>query len=168
MRTSQIGIPPSPYVQEDIYRPLQLVKSPGTILLRECLTLIREGEKQQEGELSWETVQKREEEMRKDWSALQKLKKEKREAERSRREAQTTAEDAEERASDDELRSDEEEDTKPRQTKWSAECASTLPNFNIVRENSRTVEEWCKSTKAVLAEYWGACRFDQAGGNGQC
>ena len=48
-----------------------------------------------------------------------------------------------------------EEDTKPRQTKWSAECASTLPNFNIVRENSRTVEEWCKSTKAVLAEYWG-------------
>ena len=114
-----------------------------------------EGEKQQEDELSWETVQKREEEMRKDWSALQKLKKEKRGAERSRREAQTTAEDAEERASDDELRSDEEEDTKPRQTKWSAECASTLPNFNMVRESSRTVEEWCKSTKAVLAEYWG-------------
>ena len=86
----------TPYIH-NIYRPLQLVESPGTIVFARMSNSDSGGEKQQEGELSWETVQKREKEMRKDWSALQKLKKEKRGAERSWREAQTTAEDAEER-----------------------------------------------------------------------
>jgi len=42
-----------------------------------------------------------------------------------------------------------------KQTKWTAECTSTLPKFSLVREKQKSVEEWSTSVKRVLAEYWG-------------
>jgi len=103
-------------------------------------------------ELTWEDLQKREEEARKQLSDLQKQMREMKAKSSGVTTTTTTTVGAEE----DTLGSDEASDVKPRQTKWSAECASTLPDFNKVRENSRTVEGWCKSAKAVLAEYRGS------------
>jgi len=57
----------------------------------------------------------------------------------------------------DDSGADETDDVarKRHQTKWSAECASTLPNFELVRKNARSVEDWCRSASTILAEYWG-------------
>ena len=37
--------------------------------------------------------------------------------------------------------SDDVRHSKRRRTKWSAECAATLPNFDLVRNNTRSVDE---------------------------
>jgi len=110
-----------------------------------------EGETGKE-ELSWDILQKREEELRKQWAAIQKCKNQKKAEERAKKETAAASDLDTDKLS---IGGDEEENDKPRQTKWSAECASTLPSFNLVRENSRTIGEWCKSARAVLAEYWG-------------
>ena len=93
----------TPYIH-NIYRPLQLVESPGTIVLRECLTLIRKMRNNGKANYHGKLYRSAKRKCAKTGQLCRRLKKEKREAEGSRREAQTTAEDAEERASDDELR----------------------------------------------------------------
>jgi len=50
---------------------------------------------------------------------------------------------------------EEMKEPEPRQTKWSAECAAALPKFSLVRDNLRTVDQWCTSVRTVLSEYWG-------------
>jgi len=42
----------------------------------------------------------------------------------------------------------------PRKAEWKADCAITLPQFSLVEQNRKSVEEWCSQTQNVLNEYW--------------
>ena len=42
-----------------------------------------------------------------------------------------------------------------KKTKWTSECAATLPKFSLVREQRKTVEQWVAAVLKVLSEYWG-------------
>ena len=63
--------------------------------------------------------------------------------------------ESDDESNDSDVSDDVSDDVKIRQTKWSAECATTLPNFDLVRNNTRSVDDWCKSAASILAEYWG-------------
>ena len=44
---------------------------------------------------------------------------------------------------------------KQEKARWTPDCAETLPRFDLVRQNRRTIEQWCQGVKAVTQEYWG-------------
>jgi len=42
--------------------------------------------------------------------------------------------------------------------KWSSDDTALLPDFSLVRSNSRSIEWWCEATRSTLKEYWGPTR----------
>ena len=46
----------------------------------------------------------------------------------------------------------------PKTAKWSSEETALLPDFSLVKANTRTIEWWCESARATLKEYWGPSR----------
>jgi len=42
-----------------------------------------------------------------------------------------------------------------KQAKWTSDCASILPKFSLVKENTKSVEDWANAVLRVLEEYWG-------------
>ena len=42
-----------------------------------------------------------------------------------------------------------------KKAQWSEDFESTLPKFELVRSNRKSIQNWCSTAKKVLSEYWG-------------